>query len=64
MISPYLNYNEKSTTDFSKQYSQNPEAFEEQVCRIDRNHNEIKKFLKAYEYVTDVADELSKNEFN
>lgn len=63
MISPYLNYNEKTTNDFSKQYSKSPEVFEEQVCKINKNHNDIKNFLKDFENVTHVTDEINKNEF-
>jgi hypothetical protein len=63
MISPYLYYNSSNTSDFGSNYERTGTKFEEQVCRIEKNHNQFQALLKHYDALGKVNDELIKNEF-
>lgn len=63
LITPYLNYNSNDTTNYASSYVRRGEKFEEQVCRIESNHNQLLELLKQYENVGAVTDEMGRNEF-
>lgn len=63
MITPYLSYNADYTANFAARYVRTGDRFEEQVCRIEDNHNQLLDFLKQYENLASVVDDVNRNEF-
>lgn len=61
MITPYLNYNDQKASNFGAQYVRTGDKFEEQVCKIDNNHQQLLDLLKQYENLSGVTDEVNRN---
>lgn len=64
MISPYLSYNDKQSSDFSNLYPRSGARFEESVCQYTQNHNQLLNLLKQHESLVNVSDEFNRNEFS
>lgn len=63
MITPYLEYNDQQVTNFGSRYGRTGDKFEEKVCKIEQNHQQLMDLLKQYDQLTAVADEMNNNEF-
>lgn len=63
LMSPYLNYNDRASSHFKDQYETSADKFENQVCQMDANHQQLLDLLKQYEYMKPVTFELTRQEF-
>ena len=65
MITPYLDYNDNQVSNFGRQYGKTGDGFEERVCKINNNHQQLIDLLKQYDSLSAVIDESgrSSNEF-
>jgi hypothetical protein len=64
MITPYLNYNDNQTSNFSAQYPKSGAKFENKVCSNEQNHEKLKDLLAQFENMSAVTTEISKNNFS
>lgn len=63
MLSPYLNFNNKYSTNLDKFYASRAETFAEQICDLNNNHENFLKFLDQYSGFTSIAETAAINEF-
>ncbi|MBC7714929.1 MAG: hypothetical protein H7177_16405 [Rhizobacter sp.] len=61
MITPYLDYNDDTVSNFGPQYGRTGNGFEERVCNIDNNHQQLMDLLKQYDNIGAVVDDSGRN---
>lgn len=64
LMTPYLNYNKNTIHDFDSSYEVDPGKFENQVCKLNQDHESLLGVLKKFENLSQVSDEMNKNEFS
>jgi hypothetical protein len=63
-LTPYLNFNDEATSDFTLQYSAiDKKAFTGEVCMFDKNHDDMLAIVKQIRNVDKVATKVTLNRF-